>query len=190
MSEQSIKIDYPITNKDFQSIVKLVDRTICIDQDYREEYFQGLSVGEVLVARDGERVVGAVAQCRPGKVFKQISDDHFDLENINYPKADIGFITLVAIDPDHQGKGIGKALVGRALEIQKEFRAKAVGVHCWQGSPGNGSQKLFEHFGFEPLKMHREPWKGYSREVGLEGYNCVVCGNPCTCDELEMIKYL
>jgi len=147
-------------------------------------------VGEILVAKDGDKVVGMICQKRPGKIFSELPDEQFDLNSYRVAKNDIGFIILIAVYPKYQGRGIGKLLVAKAIEYQKQFGAKAVGIHAWQNSPGNGSQKLFEFFGFSALKMHKAPWLSYSKKAGPKGYLCPVCGNPCKCDELEMVKYL
>jgi len=154
------------------------------------QYLQKLSVGEILLAKDDEKVIGMIAQKRPGNIFKEIPDENFDLKSYKLDKKEVGFIILVAVDPKYQGKGIGKSLVAKALRYQKDFGAKAIGVHAWQNSHGNGSQKLFESFGFSALKMHKSPWLAYSKAAGPKGYWCPVCGNPCKCNELEMVKYL
>lgn len=185
-----IRITEPITDEDFESAAELVEKNIVADTNLGVQYLQKLSVGEILVAKDGDKVVGMISQRRPGNVFNEIPDENFDLKNYKFGKADIGFIILVAVDPKYQGRGIGKQLGAEAMKYQGDFGAKAVGVHAWQNSPGNGSQKLFESLGFLTLKMHKSPWLAYSKKAGPKGYWCPVCGNPCKCDELEMVKYL
>ncbi|MDP2664105.1 MAG: GNAT family N-acetyltransferase [bacterium] len=185
--KSKIKLFEPIIEQDFQQAIKLVEENICRDKNFDLTYLQHLSVGEMLVVKEGKKVVGVLTQRRQGKIFDELEDKFFDLEHIKAEKKDIGYLVLVAIDKNHQGRGIGKMLVEEALRIQKEWGAKAVGVHCWQGSPGNGSQRLFEHFDFQPLKLHKAPWLEHSKKVGPKEYWCVVCGNPCECDELEMV---
>lgn len=184
-----IKIIEPVLASDFEDALSIVEDTI-MRHDIKLEYLTGSSSGEMLIAKSGEKVVGMLKQFRPGKIFLEMPDKHFSLDLIGCKKPEIGYITLVAIRKDYQGRGIGKKLVDEALRLQKEFGSKCVGVHCWQGSPGNASQKLFESFGFEPLKMHKSPWEEYSKKKGPKGYWCPVCGNPCVCDELEMVKYV
>lgn len=183
-------IAMPVTEEDFESVAKLVRENIVKDVNLGVQYLKKLSLGEILIAKDRDKIVGMISQKRPGNIFEELPDENFDLKNYKFDKKDIGFIILVVVDPKYQGKGIGKSLVKEAIKYQKIFRAKAVGVHAWQNSPGNGSQKLFESFGFFALKMHKSPWLAYSKKVGPKGYFCPVCGNPCKCDELEMVKYL
>lgn len=183
-------ITEPVTEEDFESVAKLVRENIVKDVNLGVQYLKKLSLGEILIAKDRDKIVGMISQKRPGNIFEELPDENFDLKNYKFDKKDIGFIILVVVDPKYQGKGIGKSLVKEAIKYQKIFRAKAVGVHSWQSSPGNGSQKLFESFGFRPIKMHKSPWLEYSKKAGPKGYWCPVCGNPCKCDELEMVKYL
>jgi ribosomal protein S18 acetylase RimI-like enzyme len=183
-----IRIEEPILKSDFKQALKIIEDTI-MRYEVNLDYLINSSTGELLMAKDGDIVVGVLKQFRPGKVFNIFPEGHFALEKIKCEKEDIGYISIVAINPNLQGRGIGKQLVEKALMLQKDLGSKCVGVHCWQGSPGNGSQKLFESFGFEPLKIHKSPWKEYSKKKGPKGYWCPACGNPCICDELEMVKY-
>jgi ribosomal protein S18 acetylase RimI-like enzyme len=190
LQNSKIKITEPITEEDFKRASELVEKNIVADTNLSVQYLKKLSVGEIMVAKDEDKVIGMICQKRPGKIFLEFPDKQFNLKKYKFAKKDIGFIILIAVDPKYQGQGIGKKLVTMALKYQKDFGAKAVGVHAWQSSPGNGSQKLFESFGFTHLKMHKSPWLKYSKKAGPKGYWCPVCGNPCKCDELEMVKYL
>ena len=190
MNSNNIQIEYPVIAKDFNDLLKIISLNLVFDKNMTTEYFQSLSSGEILLAELDGKIVGALVHRRPGKIFFELPDEHFDLEHINYSKKDLGYIAIVVVDSKHQGKGIGKLLLNEALNLQKDFGSKAVIVHCWQSSPGKGSEKLFRSAGFEALKVHKQPWHEYALEVGSEGHLCAACGNPCTCDELEMIKYL
>jgi ribosomal protein S18 acetylase RimI-like enzyme len=158
--------------------------------DIDSDYLLRSSSGELFVAKDGNKVVGMIKMLRPGKIFGELPDKHFSLKKIKCQKNEIGYVTLIAIEPKYQGKGIGKKLVEKGLKEQKIFGSKCVLVHAWQGSPGNASEKLFKSLGFEPLKLYKSPWEKHSKVVGPKGYWCPVCGNPCVCDELEMVKYI
>lgn len=186
----NIKIELPILKSDFEELIKIVSENLVFDKNLTEEYFQSMSSGEILLAWENTKLVGAIVARRPGKIFSELKDGHFDLENIKFHKKDLGYVAIVVVDKDCQGKGIGKILLKEALKYQKHFGSKAVITHCWQSSPGHGSQKLFTSFGFEPLKVHKRPWYEYAKKVGSQGHQCIVCGNPCACDELEMVKYL
>ena len=183
-------IDLPLTESDFSAVLEIVNKNIARDDKRDIEYYKSASVGEVLVAKDGQKVIGAIKQSRPGKVINEIGEEYLDLENIKVVKNDIGYISWLAVDKKYQKRKIGRLLIDNAMKYQKEWGSKAVAVHSWQGSPGSASQKLFEKTGFKPLKMHLSPWKEYSEKAGPKSYWCVVCGNPCVCDELEMIKYI
>ncbi len=188
--DNKIKIDLPILEKNFKQALKILHDNIARDSSCGLDHLKSGSIGEVIVARDGDNIVGALKQSCPGKIFYELPEEHFDLGNIRVEKNRIGYICWIAIDKKYQGKDIGEKLVDKALKYQNEWQAKAVIVHCWQNSPGNASQKLFEKVGFEAQKMFKSPWYKYSQEVGPKNYWCVVCGNPCICDELEMIKYI
>ncbi len=185
----NVKILEPITEEDFQSALELLHDNIFKDANYNIEYVQSLSLGEVLVAKANNEVVGALMHYRPGKIFNRLEDKHFDLKNINAMKKEIGYIEVLVVSKKNRRKGIGKALTAKAMEYQKDWGSKAVDVHCWQSSPNKGSEKLFTKLGFTSLKMHIAPWFEYSQRL-KDKYHCVVCSNPCKCDDLEMVKYL
>jgi len=192
MADKQIKvtIGFPVLELDFKAIVKLVAKNITKDVSCGIDYYKSSSLGEVIIVKHNDQVIGMIKQSRPGKIFEESEDKHFYLKNIKAKKKDIGYISWLAVAEGYQGEGIGKKLVREALKYQKEWGSKAVVVHCWQASPGNASQKLFKKMGFSSLKMHIRPWGEYSKNLGAKKYWCVVCGNPCFCDELEMIKYI
>ena len=165
-----IKIDLPILEKDFKQALKLLHDNIARDSSCGLDYLKSGSEGEVIVVRDGDKIVGVLRQSRPGKIFDELPDEHFALENIRVEKNVTGCICWIATDKKYQGQGIGKKLVDEALKYQEEWQAKAVIVHCWQNSPGNASQRLFEKAGFKAQKMFKAPWHEYSQEAGPENY--------------------
>lgn len=190
MTKKKITIEMPILGADFVQASKLIDENIARDVNFGLEYLQDLAVGEIFVAKDDDKVVGVLAMRRPGAIFAELDLKHFSLDKIKSPKKDIGYITIVAVDPNYQGQGIGRMLLETGLKQQKEFGAKCVGAQCWQGSPGNASLKMFKKFGFIELKLHKKLREKYSKDLGKNGYWCPVCGNPCVCDDIEVIKYL
>ena len=123
----------------------------------------------------------------PGRVLDEFGEEYFATEKYKYDKKDVGFIILIATDEKYRRQGIAKKLLKKALKSQKESGAKAVGVFAWQGSPENSSERFFEANGFDKIEMHISPWLTISKELGPEGYWCPVCGNPCKCDDLEMM---
>ncbi len=127
---------------------------------------------------------------RPGTAIQEYDEQYFHLETIKYPKKDLGYISLISVDPNYQGSGIGKKLVEKAIKQQKEWGTKVIIVHVSTSSPGGASEKLFTSFGFVFNYLHKQPWYEYSKREGQEGFSCIFCGNPCTCDELEMVLEL
>ena len=189
ISNSKIKITEPVTEEDFVEAEKIIEENI-VKSDENLAELKSLSVGEVLVAKIGEEVAGVISMYRPGKVFKTTQAKYISLDKIKAKKTQIGYIMFLAVSKKHQGKGIGKSLVLAGVENQKEFGAKCVLTDAWQSSPNGASQKLFESLGFGANKLHKQPWFTESKKVGPKKFTCVVCGNPCKCDELEMVKYL
>lgn len=185
----NISIDYPVTEGDLTGAAALVEECLCREEGCAED-LKKASLGEVLVVKKSDELVGMLSMRRPGKIFDEIEDKYFNLELIKFSKEEIGYIALVVIKKEVQGQGIGKTLVQKAIELQKEWGAKAIIVHASQSSPGKGSEKLFASQGFKPVFLHKAPWHDYSKEQGSEGFWCNFCGNPCNCDELEMVKEL
>jgi GNAT superfamily N-acetyltransferase len=184
---KNYKIEMPVSKKDFEEASDLCDKNVVFDAELGVDYYKNLSVGEILIVKDRGKVVAMLAHRRPGEIFNEISDDHFDLSKYKVGKKDIGYVYIIAIDPKYQKRGIGQMLVTKALKYQKEYGSGAVAVHCMQSSPGNASEKLFTKMGFVPVKMHKKPWYKHSVKVGPKGYRCSHCGNPCVCDDLEMM---
>lgn len=188
MKHEEIKISEPILESDFQEALKLVEDQLFYFSEMMAD-LKGSSSGELLLAKLGGEVVGMLHMRRPGKIFKEIEDKYFDPKNLS-EKDETGYISVVAVAKECQGQGVGKRLVLKALELQKEWGAKKMIVHASKSSPDNSSEKLFSSLGFVAGKLHKAPWAEYSMECGPEKFQCNFCGNPCKCDELEMVKYL
>jgi len=181
-----IQIVEPILEKDFRAALKLADKNV-VAKYLTLEALQELPMGELLVAKDVDRVVGMLSMRFPGRVFTEYGEKYFAIDKYKYDRKDVGFIILVATDEKYRRRGIAKKLLKKAIKLQKEAGAKAVGVFAWQGSPENSSEQFFAANGFKNLEMHHSPWLTMSKELGPEGYWCSVCGNPCKCDDLEMM---
>ena len=87
--------------------------------------FENSPGGFVLVANDGEKVVGAVVVNRTG-MKKYIP------ENI---------LVYIATDPEYRGKGIGKKLMETAIETAEG----SIALHV---EPNNPAKGLYEKLGF------------------------------------------
>jgi GNAT superfamily N-acetyltransferase len=73
--------------------------------------------GDLLVAECDGRVVGAVVHVGPGRKRSAI-----------YP-GDWSVLRMLVVDPAWRGGGIGRSLVGAALERARNAQAPAVGLH-------------------------------------------------------------
>jgi|GEM_PF-1663390 len=186
---QKIKLIEPITESDYQGILEVIEENL-FKYDLTLSHLKKACLGELLAAKDGVKVVGVLRMWRPGEVFREHDDKYFNFEKHPYGREHLGYIAIVAVDKEYRGQGIAKKLVKKALKIQKEWETKAVLVHASKGSPQNASEKLFKSLGFESIGLQKSPWLEYSKEKGPEGFWCVFCGNPCKCDQLEMIKEL
>ena len=71
------------------------------------------------------------------------------------PEARSGDIEMVAVDPAHQRKGIGDALIGHAVEWMRGAGATVAGV-VTGGDPGHGpARRAYEKAGFTALPLMR-----------------------------------
>lgn len=184
-----LEVCEPLLKSDYKDVLKLVEECI-VRGPVNIEELKKLSSGEMLVAKMDSEVVGMLTMRRPGKIFKDYDEKYFSIDKYKVSQEKVGYIELIVVAKEQRRLGVATKLVNRAIEIQKEFGSRAIGVLAWQGSPNQSSQKLFESFNFLPLDLHKSPWLQFSQELGAEGYWCPVCGNPCSCDDLEMILYL
>ena len=91
---------------------------------------------QVWTARDGELVVGFVA----AKL---------------HTESGMGEIHMVAVDPEHQRKGIGAALSEQAIQWMRES-GMAVAMVETGGDPGHEpARSTYEHLGFQELPVAR-----------------------------------
>jgi ribosomal protein S18 acetylase RimI-like enzyme len=93
--------------------------------------------GRVWVAEAGASAVGFVA----------VEFDH--------PERSMGEISMLAVDPDHQGCGIGTALTGFALDRLKDAGIKVATVETG-GDPGHApARRVYEKAGYTLLPIAR-----------------------------------
>jgi ribosomal protein S18 acetylase RimI-like enzyme len=111
--------------------------------DWRED--QRRAVEGVLAAKEG-RVWVAEAD---GTAVGFVSVGVFDAER------GMGEISMLAVDPDHQGRGIGTALTGFALDRLKEAGMKVAMVETG-GDPGHApARRVYEKAGYTILPIAR-----------------------------------
>jgi ribosomal protein S18 acetylase RimI-like enzyme len=104
---------------------------------------------EVLVAVDGDTVLGAVAFVPPGSAFGEITE-----------AADEAVFRMLAVSPAAQGRGIGRALVEACLD-----RARARGAATMRLSTQpemTAAHRIYEQLGFT-----RTPERDWSPVAGV-----------------------
>ena len=131
---------------------------------------------------DEQKIVGVRLTYAPSGLWwrevKSISPHLWSTE----PK-DVAYFKSLFIADKYQGKGLGRELSMRSMQMIKEMQGKAIICHSWLESPNNSSQKYLEKMNFSTVREWPEFWK----EID---YSCTRCGKPCLCTACEMIHYL
>ncbi len=107
--------------------------------------------GEVLIAREGDDVVG-------------------HLQLVDTDEAGVVEIKNMAVTPSHQGAGIGRTLVEHALTMARERGATRVTVATGTGDTGN--LRFYQRLGFRMLAIERDaftPERGYPAGLEVDG---------------------
>ena len=111
--------------------------------DWRED--QRRAVEDVCAAKKARVWVAEVGASAVGFVAVEIFD----------PKRSMGEISMLAVDPDYQGGGIGTALTEFALERLKDAGMKVAMVETG-GDPGHATaRRTYEKAGFTLLPIAR-----------------------------------
>lgn len=111
--------------------------------DWRED--QRRSVEEVCVAKKGRVWVAEVGASVVGFVAVEL----------HRPEKSMGEISMLAVDPDHQGGGIGTALTEFALDRLKDAGMKVAMVETG-GDPGHAAaRRVYEKAGYVLLPIAR-----------------------------------
>lgn len=111
--------------------------------DWRED--QRRSVEEVCVAKKGRVWVAEVGASVVGFVAVEL----------HHPEKSMGEISMLAVDPDHQGGGIGTALTEFALDRLKDAGMKVAMVETG-GDPGHAAaRRVYEKAGYVLLPIAR-----------------------------------
>lgn len=93
--------------------------------------------GDVLVAVDGETVVGCVTYVRPGSPLAELS------------KAGEVEFRMLGVAPSAQGRGVGAALVQACVDRATEQGCDAVVIAVRDSNAV--AKKLYARFGFTPM---------------------------------------
>lgn len=104
---------------------------------------------EVWVATEHGRVLGTLTWCPTGSPWREIARD------------DEAEFRMLAVDPEEQGRGVGRALVDAAItRARAEGRTGVVlSTACWM----TAAHHLYERMGFE-----RIPERDWSPTEGLD----------------------
>ena len=97
------------------------------------------SIDGMLVAEDGGEIVGYVAV---GRATRLESNRH------------VADIRGLAVAPDHQGRGLGRALVEAALDAARERGARKVTLRVL--GPNTAARALYESCGFVVEGVRRD----------------------------------
>ena len=121
-------------------MVNLANRYASFDSDVTESDFQpaGSFPRGLLVAEDDDQIIGFVfAYLRevPGEVLNR------------WAASKVAQIELLVVDSSYRGRGIGKALLNRLLEILREESVDMVLLHC--PSEAIEAKHLYDELGFE-----------------------------------------
>lgn len=123
-------------------IVRAYDQVGTFTDDYRsflrapEEWVEGVTDVFVCVTETTREVVGAVAFTLPG-------DPHF--ERFDPPVADAGF-RFLAVDPETQGRGAGRALVARCVRAAEDHGCSRMVIHSMEFM--SRAHRLYRRMGF------------------------------------------
>lgn len=125
-----------------------------------DPYFEALAdttgrslVADVLVARDGNDILGCVTWCPQGSPLREVSEPGE------------GEFRMLAVSPSAQGRGIGRALVDACLQ-----RARADQLHSVVLSSATWmttAHRLYERMGF--VRATELDWKPRP-DIALVGY--------------------
>jgi ribosomal protein S18 acetylase RimI-like enzyme len=111
--------------------------------DWRED--QRRAVEDICAAKEGRVWVAEVGASAVGFVAVEL----------HHPERSMGEISMLAVDPDHQGGGIGTALTEFALDRLKEAGMKVAMVETG-GDPGHAAaRRTYEKAGYVLLPIAR-----------------------------------
>ncbi|MBD2177526.1 GNAT family N-acetyltransferase [Pseudanabaena sp. FACHB-1998] len=92
-------------------------------------------VAEFIIYRSGNDIIGSVAYCPAGKGDPAIF------------KPDIASILLLAVHPQHRGRGIAKALTLECIAKAKNDKASSIGL--FTSELMQSAQRLYQSLGFQ-----------------------------------------
>ncbi len=102
----------------------------------------------------------------------------------------IGILDAAAMDSAHQGRGLGRLLVGALCAKLQDQGAGVICAMAWKSVHGHtNAAKLLKENGLEELLAVQGYW---NRVVDSpEGHHCPVCGEPpCQCHGVLYARYV
>ena len=129
----------PARVDDAVAIAALDDATWSFDVTPSPRSSVPSSIDGMLVAEDGGEIVGYVAV---GRATRLESNRH------------VADIRGLAVAPDHQGRGLGRALVQAALDAARERGARKVTLRVL--GPNTAARALYESCGFVVEGVRRD----------------------------------
>ena len=128
---QNIKIEH-LTFSDYEKVFSFWNSCdgLNMHHDYSEtpegfSYFLDRNPGFCFLARDGEKIIGAVLGSHDGRR---------------------GFINHMAVSNEYRNKGIGRILVHNVIESLKSIGIKKILIFVLKSSPD--AQAFWKHMGF------------------------------------------
>jgi ribosomal protein S18 acetylase RimI-like enzyme len=116
----------------------------------------------------------------PAEIVEQFSSYGVKLPRSLLHAEKVGLINTIAIRNNHQGHGVGFESVKNTINSLKEKD-----IHCfcsigWKNSKTGkiNISNILKTLNFQEIAEIPEFWKKDSEE---KGYDCPVCGTPCTC---------
>jgi GNAT superfamily N-acetyltransferase len=131
---------------------------------------------EGFVASDGGNVLGfgIATICGPDYVEDYIG--HPDVGFEGWEKT--GLLHIIAVDEDHEGRGLGSELVEARLRWLTAEGVDGIFGVSWHRDDHRDSRELFEKYGFEPVATV----ESYYAEMDNPETECVDCDGVCECD--------
>jgi GNAT superfamily N-acetyltransferase len=151
----------PFEDRDIDAVIGLSLRAwepvfASIEQTLGTEIFESLNPKGW---RDSQRrAVEEVCDAKKGRVWVADADGAtigFVATEIYHPERNMGEISMLAVDPDHQGGGIGTALTEFALDRLKDAGMTVAMVETG-GDPGHAAaRRTYEKAGYVQLPIAR-----------------------------------
>ena len=130
-----------------QIVASFIDQSIAAGACFVTEDLAGAALWlPPGVSGDDAAMEAIVAQAAPPEVLAPMGDLFAQFENYHPHDDDLWYLPLIGVDPGHQGKGVGGALMKHALAI-----IDAAGALSYLESSTPKNVPLYERHGFEAM---------------------------------------